>query len=88
MRVSVRVTPGAKTNKIAFDETKKLLRVWTTTQPEAGKANKAVIEQIAKHLKLAKSAVRLVVGAGTRDKILDIDSDLSIEELFEEPKLF
>lgn len=40
--------------------------------PEKGKANEEVIRKIAKHFDVPKSAVRIVSGASSRKKIVEI----------------
>jgi uncharacterized protein len=40
--------------------------------PVEGKANEAVIELLARHFKVPKSAVKIVVGLTGRTKIVDV----------------
>ena len=67
---NVRVTPHAKQNKIT--ESDGVLRVYTTTAPEKGKANDAVIKALAKHFGVAKSQIKIVRGGTARDKVIEI----------------
>ena len=72
----VRVTPKSSINKVdGLHETPDgavSLQVRVTAQPEKGKANKAVIQLLAKALGLAKSDFTLVSGETARLKTLRI----------------
>ena len=52
---------------------RRYLKVRVRAVPEGGKANRAVEKLVAKWLGLSKSAVRVVTGAKTRLKTLEID---------------
>lgn len=58
MKISVKVIPNAKQNEIvsdSFDENNiRTLKIKVNQVPEDGKANKAVIEMIAKYFKIKK----------------------------------
>lgn len=63
----VRAQPGARRNEIrAVSEGP--LKVCVTQAPEKGKANKAVVELLAKKLGLRKSQVALVAGETSQQK--------------------
>ena len=68
---NVRVTPHAKQNKVV--ETDGALRVYTTTAPENGKANEAVIELLSKYFDVPKSKIRILKGLTGRDKIVAVE---------------
>lgn len=68
---SLRVTPKASRN--AVEQTPEGLKVWVTTVPEDGKANKAVVKLLADALGVAKSRLTLVRGATSRDKVFRLD---------------
>ncbi|WP_375175464.1 DUF167 domain-containing protein [Pseudooceanicola sp.] len=68
--IEVRVTPKAARDRITHDDTG--LRVYTTTVPEDGKANAAVIKLLAKALGLPKSRLTLIRGQTGRDKLFRI----------------
>jgi uncharacterized protein (TIGR00251 family) len=74
--IFLRVTPKASVNKIgpSFQDNKQInrLRVSVTAPPEEGKANKTVIELIAKALKIPKTACDIVAGQKERNKTLMI----------------
>jgi len=71
MRIKVKVIPNAKLNKIDKVEDVYLVRV--TAPPVSGKANKAVIEFLAKHFDVPKSDVDIVKGMTSRVKIININ---------------
>jgi len=61
MILSVRAHPGARRNEIRGVQDG-MLKVSVTQSPEKGKANKALIELLAKQLGLKKSQIELVAG--------------------------
>lgn len=67
---NVRVTPHAKQNKVV--ESDGVLRVYTTTVPENGRANIAVVELLAKYLGVPKSRIKILKGLAVRDKVVAI----------------
>ncbi len=67
---NVRVTPHAKQNKVI--ESDGVLRVYTTTAPEKGRANDAVIELLAEYFDVPKSKIKILKGLTGRDKIVTI----------------
>lgn len=46
-------------------------------KPVDGKANAAIIKQIAKHFGISKSCVRIVAGAKSKDKIVEVVQEFS-----------
>lgn len=78
MKISIKVVPGAKQNEISddFDETgTRIIKVRVNQPAEDGKANKAAIELLAKYFKVKKSAVSIISGETSRNKIVEIDLD-------------
>lgn len=74
--IPLRVTPKAARNLLKVGKTANgnpQLRVYVTTPPEDGKANKAAIALVAKAFGVAPSAVTLVQGATARDKLIRIN---------------
>lgn len=69
--LNVRVIPNASRDEIVgwHDGA---LKVKVTAQPESGKANKAVCSLLAKHLQIQKRSVRVVRGATSQTKRLEI----------------
>jgi len=78
MKISIKVIPGAKQNEISddFDEAgTRIIKVRVNKPAEDGKANKAAIELLAKYFKVKKSAVSIISGETSRNKIVEIDLD-------------
>ena len=63
----VRAQPGSKRNEIRGEQ-EGMLKVCVTQSPEKGKANKAVIELMAKSLGLRKSQIELLSGETSHQK--------------------
>jgi len=49
-----------------------IFKIWVTEPPEKGKANKKVIELVAKHLKIPKSSIFIKAGTKSSDKLIEI----------------
>ena len=79
VRLAIRLTPNAGRNAIDGIETaadgETFIKARVTAVPEDGKANKALIELIAKSLRLPKSSISIISGETARKKILRIDGD-------------
>jgi hypothetical protein len=83
MRLSVRVTPGAATTVVAGthgDGASAPLRVRVAARAVDGAANAAVIAAVAEALGVRRSAVRIVRGAGSRSKLLEVDVEPGVIE--------
>jgi uncharacterized protein (TIGR00251 family) len=70
-RITVKVVPNAKQPQVKEEQGR--LKVYVTAPPVDGKANEAVIETLAAHYKVRKSAVTIVRGETSREKVVDID---------------
>ena len=70
-RLQVKVQPNATRSEIAgwYGEA---LKVRTAAPPVSGKANRAVVEILARALNIPRAAVSLTRGHGSRDKVLEI----------------
>jgi hypothetical protein len=66
----VRVTPHAKQNKVVDSDG--VLRVYTTTAPEKGHANGAVVELLSEYFDVPKSKVQILKGLTFREKTVSI----------------
>lgn len=66
------MTPNAAKNQI-IDYQNGLLRVRIKGIPEKGKVNEALIEFLAKELKIARSRIKLVSGHTVRYKKLSLE---------------
>ncbi len=65
--LKVRAVPGSRSDRV-LGVHGDALRVAVHAPPERGKANAAVVEEIARWLGVHRSAVALHGGAGSRDK--------------------
>jgi uncharacterized protein YggU (UPF0235/DUF167 family) len=76
------VSPGASLSKWLGRMSDGRLKVRIAAAAESGKANAALIEFVARSLGIKKTAVRLVSGSSSRDKIVEVDAPAGrIEEL-------
>ena len=72
-RLEVRVQPGAKRDAWTGRLPDGRRKVAIAAPPLDGRANEALVAFVARSLGLPKRAVRLVHGAGGRDKRLEVD---------------
>jgi uncharacterized protein len=72
VRVHVKVVPGAKREQIAGLLGDRL-KVRVAQPPEGGKANKAVCALIADALGIKASAVSVIAGASSPEKVLRVE---------------
>jgi len=79
LRLAVRLTPGARVNRLeggAVDAAgKRWLRIRVTAPPVDGQANKALVQFLAKRWRLPKSAIAIVSGETARNKVLTLQGD-------------
>lgn len=73
----VRVTPSASRARVVYKEG--LVRVYVVEPPEHGRANEAVCRLVANVLNLKSSAVEVLRGHSSREKVLRIDG-ISLEQ--------
>ncbi len=73
--LAVKVVPNAKKEGVIEEDGR--LKIYVHAPALDGKANKAVIEILAKHLGVKKSKVRIVRGETLREKVVEI---LSLED--------
>ena len=71
IRLQVRVRPRASANRVDISDLGEV-RVYVTEAPEGGRANRAVVAAMAKTLGVPKSAVAVIRGKTSRDKVLEI----------------
>lgn len=72
VRFAVRLTPRASADRIE-GVVDGMLRVRVSAPPVEGAANDALVRLIAAELDVARSQIRLVGGAGSRTKLLEIE---------------
>jgi uncharacterized protein (TIGR00251 family) len=70
MRFRVKVVANARRNEVLQDGD--LLKVRLTAPAIKGKANKALIELLAKHFHVRKRNIRIVKGERSREKLVEI----------------
>ncbi len=70
--VEVRVRPKAGRDSVELLGGPKL-RVRVVAPPEGGKANEALVALLAKKLRIARSAIAIVRGHRSRDKLVRLD---------------
>ena len=71
MKIIVQIRPGARERKIEKVDDGRY-KVWVKARPEKGKANAEMIELLAEHFGVAKSAVKIVIGKTAREKLVEI----------------
>jgi hypothetical protein len=71
MRITVKVKPGAKQEKIE-DLGSNTFAVWVREPAKENKANFAVLEAIARHFGVGLGRVRLVSGVKSKEKTIEI----------------
>lgn len=63
--------PGAREQKIVkVDEGS--YSVWVKARPVKGQANAELLEFLAEHFKVKKTAVRIVIGRTAREKLIEV----------------
>lgn len=72
MQKRVKVKPNSKQQKI-IEELDGSLTVYLKSPPVDGKANKELIEVLAKKFDVPKSYITIKSGALSRQKLIDID---------------
>ena len=71
MRLSVTVVPNARSTRVDRLDAGRL-RVAVTAPPREGRANEALVSALAEHFGVPRSHVRIIRGAGSRHKIVEI----------------
>lgn len=71
MLINVRVVPRSSREKIVEEEGR--LKVYVHAPADEGRANKALIELLAGYFGKAKSALSIVKGAASRNKVVKVD---------------
>jgi uncharacterized protein (TIGR00251 family) len=70
MKLKIKVFPKSSRNELV--EKAGTLKAYVKAAPDKGKANKALIELIAKEYKVSKSQVRLIKGDTSRNKVIEV----------------
>jgi len=70
------ITPNAKKSEIAGEQLdifgNKVLKIKIAAPPIEGKANKELIDFLAKHFKVSKSQIKILRGETSREKLIEI----------------
>jgi uncharacterized protein (TIGR00251 family) len=78
MKLAIKVTPSARKNEVVEDIVdslgQRILKIKVGQPPEDGKANKAMIEILAKYFAVKKSAFEIISGETSRNKIVKINN--------------
>lgn len=78
-RIHVRLTPRSSRDEIvSWDAESWRLAVRVKAAPVDDAANEALISLLSKRLKVPKSGIRIVAGARSRNKTVEIYTDQSI----------
>lgn len=80
LRIAVHVQPGARVSEVV-GESGDALKIRLQAPPVDGKANEALIVFISEKLDVRQRDVRLLRGQTSRQKLLEIESGLSVEEV-------
>ena len=70
MRLNIKVIPKAKREKLVKEDN--MIKAYVKAAPEKGRANKAVIELVAREYGARKSDVVIVTGLTSRNKIVEV----------------
>ncbi len=71
-RIEVRLRPRASSSRVTGERDGRVT-VRVTAPPVDGKANRALIELVARRLGVARSRVSIVRGEKSRDKLLEVE---------------
>ncbi|MFA6322757.1 MAG: DUF167 domain-containing protein [Candidatus Buchananbacteria bacterium] len=71
MDYHIRVVPNSRQTEI-LEEHDNFLKIKLKSPAKEGKANKELIEVLAKHFRVAKSCVEIVKGLTGKDKVVRI----------------
>lgn len=72
MKVQVRVFAGSR--RVEVNAQDGFLKVYLTAPPLDGRANDALIEVLARHFAVRRSAISIIKGLKSRDKIISIET--------------
>ncbi|MBD3426204.1 MAG: DUF167 domain-containing protein [Candidatus Omnitrophica bacterium] len=70
MRLEVKVFPKSQREELV--EKDGMLKAYVKAAPDKGKANKALVNLVAREYKVKKSDVTIVAGQTSRKKILEV----------------
>jgi uncharacterized protein (TIGR00251 family) len=71
MKLTIKVTPGAKKNE--FKQEGDLIKIFLKAPPVEGKANEALIHFLSEHFDVRVSKIEIVKGLKSRQKVVNIE---------------
>ncbi len=79
--IKLKIVPNSSKNEIILEE--EFIKVKVTAQPIENKANKALVEFLAKRFKLPKTNIEILKGDTSKEKtlLLKVDNDERIESI-------
>lgn len=79
MKISIRVKPGVKINKIERrKDSDNSFTAWVKAPAKAGQANETLVEVLADYFKVSQSSIKIVRGRFSRQKIISIPDWLDL----------
>ena len=78
--VDIKVVPNSGKQRCELDKTGKL-KCSLKSQPEKGKANQELIKLLSQKLSLPQQDIKIIRGATTRTKSIQIKSDYDLDTL-------
>ena len=82
-RLAVRVSPGASRTEWVGRLADGRWKARLAAPPEGGRANRALVDLVARTFAVDRRDVRLVAGAASRDKILEVRAEPAAWERFQ-----
>ena len=70
MKLFIKVRPGAKENKV--EEIDGGFKISVKEPAKEGRANKAVIKALAKHLGVSQSSIKIISGLKSKNKVVKL----------------
>ncbi len=70
MKIQVRVHPRARRERVQRGD---VWEVWVREAPEKGMANRRLVELVAEELGVPKTKIRIIRGAASRNKLLEVE---------------
>jgi uncharacterized protein (TIGR00251 family) len=72
MIISIKVIPGAKKQEVQQENSD--FKVYLKSRPEKGQANEELINLLASHFNVPKTSVKIIKGAYSRNKLIEIET--------------
>ena len=71
MVINVKVIPGAKKQEVQQENND--FKIYLKSRPKKGRANEELINLLASHFNVSKTSVKIIKGAYSRNKLIEID---------------